>query len=313
MAKEAGKKLPLWKRVGGFALIALALLGGLILGMLPSGLLSSPGHGGDIDKPSDETGRSNASAVAIVMGVLGFISLGAGIGLYFLTLASRCFFSDFKKPFWNAVKGRMFLVNIVVLIMTGLGLACLACIPSVPILMMFGLPLSVAVMIPVLGTFIILQFVTVWLNVWQPLEKSTILARLKARGVTDDYFERGIYLGVSDPSRSSMKKIGMVEDDMGMLWVGEKEIVYMGDMEDFRIAPEQFVEMQRVADAGSVSALFGNVHVILKFRARAGGEITRRLHTEGIWTMSGKARASDMLAEKIAAWQQWHMQHSHQG
>ena len=65
---------------------------------------------------------------------------------------------------------------------------------------------------------------------------------------------------------------------------------------------EQCVSIERVADAGSVSAYFGNVHIILTF-ARDGAPSRRvRLHPESTFTMTGTARASDRLANELEQW-----------
>jgi hypothetical protein len=172
-------------------------------------------------------------------------------------------------------------------------------------LMTFGLPLQFSVIIPLLGTLVLIQFLTVWFNIWQPLEKSIIPGRLLARGISQEYLDRGLFIGISDPAKSSFKKMTMVEEDVGMLWFGNEELVYIGDTEDFRIKRDQLIDVERKADAGGVSAYFGNVNVIIRFRLDDGTERLTRLHNEGQWTMSRAAKASNVLADNLTRWKQW--------
>jgi CxxC motif-containing protein (DUF1111 family) len=59
---------------------------------------------------------------------------------------------------------------------------------------------------------------------------------------------------------------------------------------------------ERIADTGSVSAYFGNVHIILTIACDGAAPRRVRLHPESSWTMTGTARASDRLANKLERW-----------
>jgi hypothetical protein len=177
-----------------------------------------------------------------------------------------------------------------------------------PILMMIGLSWTISLIAPLLGTFVLVQFLTIWVNIWKPLEKSIVKRRMAACGVSDADIESGICIGISDPAKSSFKKMTMVEEDIGMLWLWDNELAYIGDTYGLNIGRKQLIEVQRAADAGSMSAYGGNVHVILRFRTIDGVERRTRLHTEGFWTMGGRAKASDSLAEKLVCWQKGQFQ-----
>jgi hypothetical protein len=56
------------------------------------------------------------------------------------------------------------------------------------------------------------------------------------------------------------------------------------------------------ADAGSASSYFGAVQVIPRVADPVAGERRIRLHPDGDWSMTGKARALNGLAEKLTSW-----------
>jgi hypothetical protein len=146
------------------------------------------------------------------------------------------------------------------------------------------------------------QVIFLWVLLWSPLERHIITQRLKALGIARAQLQNATLVGLSNPMRSSFKKFGAVEEDMGALWVGPEQLIYWGDGEQFGLAREQVVEIGRSADAGSTSVLGGISHVILHVRLADGSIRQIRLHTEGIWTMGGKRRAMDALAEAINNW-----------
>jgi hypothetical protein len=155
-----------------------------------------------------------------------------------------------------------------------------------------------------MGTFILVQLLSIFIDIWQPLGKSTVKRRLTAHGVPDEELANGMCIGISDPAKSSLKKMTMVEEDVGLFWLNENELVYKGDAESFHVSREQFIDTQRAVDADSMSAYCGNVHVIIRFRTADGTERRVRLHSEGTWTMRGRAKESDSLAEKLICWKQ---------
>jgi len=80
-------------------------------------------------------------------------------------------------------------------------------------------------------------------------------------------------------------------------------LMYRGDREQFDLTRQQLAQMERKADTRSTTVLGGIAHVILHVRLPDGSLRPIRLHTEGHWTMGGKRRAMDALAEAIAGWQ----------
>lgn len=158
-------------------------------------------------------------------------------------------------------------------------------------------------MLPVLGVIVILQIVQLMVFIWTPLTKRLITKRLVSRGVSLEQLQgAAAYVGISDPTRSSFKKLTIVEDDMGALWITPQQLIYWGDSEEFSVTPEQLVQLERRADAGSTSMLGAMTHVILHTRT-ATGEIRQvRLHVEAEWTMFAMRRRMDQLAEVIGNW-----------
>jgi len=73
-------------------------------------------------------------------------------------------------------------------------------------------------------------------------------------------------------------------------------------VDEFRVRREQLLSIERVANAGSVSAYFGNVNIILTLACEGAAPRRLRLHPESSWTMTGTARASDRLANELEQW-----------
>ena len=305
MAKETGKKLSLGKRIAGFLLIGLVMIISFAGTTLVIRSLSGP------DQMSKSTQAPEGPGIVghiVLMFLAGFFSLGAGVLAYAVTLGTQCFTFNFRKPFWNSVKKKLYVMNIVVIVLIGIGAAAFVSMVVTPILMAIGLSWTISLIVPLMGTFVPVQFLTIWVNIWQPLEKSIVKRRLAACGVSDEDIEKGICIGISDPQKSSFGKLTMVEEDVGMLWLWDNELVYKGDTAGFNIGRNQLIEVGRSADAGSMSAYGGNVHVILRFQTSDGVQHRTRLHTEGFWTMGSRAKASDNLAEKLICWQQGQLQ-----
>ena len=236
----------------------------------------------------------------IIMLIIGGFFLAGGIAGYAIFLATNCFTFNFQRPVWGDVKGKLYVANIVVLTGISLGLG-FGLTPLVsPVLARLGLSGQMAFLIPVLAMLVILQIARVFVLIWAPLEKSLIARRLQARGITPAQLQTATLVGISNPLRSSFKKLTQVEEDIGALWVSPERLVYWGDNEQFTITRDQMIQIERKADAGGTTMLGGITHLILHIRLPDGQERQIRLHTEGHWTMSGKGRAMDALEQKIA-------------
>jgi hypothetical protein len=254
-------------------------------------------------EPPQQFAPADRIAQAIFSVFLSALSIGIGALAYFIVLWTNCFTFDFQKSFLRAYKGKLYLAKIVVPVLIAVGIGLLLSVPISPLLQGFGLDLQLAYLLPVLGVVVILQIVQLMVFIWTPLTRKLITKRLIARGVSLEQLQAATaYVGISDPTRSSFKKLTIVEDDMGALWITPQQLIYWGDSEEFSVTPEQLVQLERRADAGSSSMLGAMAHVILHTRT-ATGEIRQvRLHVEGEWTMFTMRRRMDQLAELIAKW-----------
>jgi hypothetical protein len=184
------------------------------------------------------------------------------------------------------------------------GIAGLVAAIGSPVLVRLGLDAEIAFLGLALVSFILLQLVTAWFSIWTPLVSRLTRARLRALGVEPARMERGILLGISDPAKKSLGRLGVawVEEDIGMLWITPDELIYEGDEDEFRVRREQLLSIERVANPGAVSAYFGNLNIILTLACEDDEPRRVRLHPESSWTMTGTARASDRLANELERW-----------
>ena len=171
-----------------------------------------------------------------------------------------------------------------------------------PMLIYAGLGQMLSYLLPLLVPFLVVQLSMAWLNVWTPLDKSMISRRLQMLGVSKDQIDAGCTVGVSDPSRSSLKKLTMVEDDVGILWIGPDQLVYRGDSQNFTLHRDQLIAIERTTDAGSMVAYAGGANPVLRYRQSDGGECAVRLHMEGAWTLGASAKSLDALSDRLDAW-----------
>jgi hypothetical protein len=285
--------------------LVTAIGGGLLLGILASGGLGQRNSALPA-LPASPHGHASPLAGTIVFSIvltfLSAIALFGGTALYWLIMATRLFIFDFSRPVWSSFKRRLFIANIFVPLMGMIGLSGLVAASGSPFLATVGVTHETAFLLLFLAPFILLQLTSTWLAIWTPLVGRLTRSRLLAIGIEPARIDQGTLLGISDPAKKSLRKLGLVEEDVGMLWITPDELVYKGDNDAFCVRRDQLVSIERVADAGSVSAYFGNVHIILAF-ARDGAAPRRvRLHPESSWTMTGTARASDHLANALDRW-----------
>jgi hypothetical protein len=302
MTKETDKKLSAGKRLAGFLFIILVMIVSFVVPFfLVSNSFTRPNQMSEL--PEIHKGPDIVGHI-VLMFLAGSFFLAGGISGYALTLGTHCFTFNFQNPFWNSVKKKLHVMRIVVILLTLTGIVFFVSMVITPILMAIGLSWSISFTAPLMGTFVLIQFLTTWIDIWQPLAKSMLKKRLATFGISSQEIEKGTCIGISNPAKSSFKKMTMVEEDVGVLWLHDNELIYNGDTDSFNISREQFIEVERVADAGSMSAYFGNVHVIIRFRITDGTERRLRLHPETAWTMSGRAKESDALAARIICWKE---------
>jgi hypothetical protein len=284
------------------ALVLLAVISfSLLLGLMASGGL---GRHDSASPPSDFRGAGLSArgiAFSIVLAFLSVVALVVGVALYAIVLATRLFIFNFRRPVWVSFKNRWFVANILLPIPILFGLSGLIAAIGSPFLINLGMAPETTFALLFFAPFILLQLLTTWLRIWMPVKSRLARTRLRALGVVPARMDQGILLGISDPSRTSLAK-GLIEDDIGMLWMTPGELVYEGDNDEFRVRPEQCLSIERIADAGSVSAYFGNVDIILTVACDGAPPRRVRLHPETSWTMTGTARASDRLANELEQW-----------
>lgn len=252
--------------------------------------------------PTPDTESEPGIVFSIVMVVCGVLFLGAGIAGYAATILTNCLTFNFNKPVWSDLKVKLYFANIVVPLGVALGLGFFLSAVLSPALIAAGLNRGLANIGPVMGMVFVLQIAQLWILIWGPLEKRIIQRRTAALGITREQLEGAFLVGLSNPEKSSFKKLGLVEEDVGALWVGPDQLVYWGDGEQFGLTRAQIVEVERRTDSGSTSMLGGVAHVILHVRQPDGGLRQIRLHNEGLLTMGQKRLAMEQLAEAIEQW-----------
>lgn len=295
-AQDSPKRLPIIARMGIVVLLVAAVL---VFGVAGFWITRSP-H--DADIPADEP-FSGPSFTAVLV-VLGAMGIGASAVLYVIALSTNCFVRDLSRPCFERFKTRVYMCQIMVPLPAIIGLGLLVCIPVYPRLISAGLEPPMALIGPIIGTLALAQIPLFWIQLWAPVEKSLILGRMRAMGISACDLSQGWPIGISDPGQSTLKKLGLAEDDIGMLWITREALIYLGDMQLFEIRPEQLRTIGQKADAANTSALAGTAHVILTYVRPEQQERRVRLHIEGIRTLGGKARIMDKLAADLRRWQQ---------
>jgi hypothetical protein len=220
---------PLQKMLGIMAILA-AMVVSLFVGLMASG-----GPFWRDSGPPSNLGRMDRLMIgfSVVTGFLSIAALLAGVALYALVVATRLFIFNLRRPVWQSFKNRWWVANILVPLPIMFGLSGLVAAIGSPMLVSLGMAHGTAFL-----SFMLLQVLTIWLRIWTPILVRLTRARLLALGVEPERMDRGILLGISDPAFASMGK-GLIEDDVGMLWVEPDELIYEGDNNTFRIRREQ--------------------------------------------------------------------------
>jgi len=296
MGTETDKPLRGLRRLLGWALLAATMAVAILFGFLLTRGLRPPAvapSGSDVP----------AAAITALLVLLGGLLLGSGGTAYVLVLLTDCFTLSVVRPVWKTgFTTRLWLANVVVplLLLAGLGTLSAAVLRGLLTRLGLAAPLNLAV--PFFLILIPGQFLLAWFNLWAPIEKSLIRRRLAAQGLSAAQLDYGLYVGVSDPRTSSLRKFGLVEDDVGMLWLTPRSLVYRGDAQSWEIPRDALVDLRRAVDKGSIAAYAGAVHIILRWRAADGSEQCARLHAENCWSLSVVARALDRLWDRLEAW-----------
>ncbi|MFA6292064.1 MAG: hypothetical protein WC637_09800 [Victivallales bacterium] len=300
MESNDSKAFSFPKRMLGWLLLGLVVVVSIALGIFASQLIF---HNPQPGAAAAGTGPAGMPAAAIIL----FIAMGVffsfiGTISYAAVLGTNCFTFRYDRPVW--LKGftlRLRLVNIIVPLFLLLGLGSLATVLFGSVLAIAGVPLKAAILIPFFCVLVPGQFFLAWFNIWAPMEKTLIRKRLSAIGIAPARMDEGFYAGISDPSVSSFRK-GLIEDDVGMMWLDADAIVYRGDAQNLEIRRSQLLQIERVVDKGSMSAYAGAVHVILLWQNEKGAQIRTRIHVMNCFTLTGIARSLDKLADDLKRW-----------
>lgn len=255
------------------------------------------------EAPSPSTEESAPDVVKSIFYLfVGGFFLAIGVGAYLIFIFTNGLTFNFNEPVYKNFKGKKYLANIVVPLFAALGLGFALSAFVTPLLQSFGFSTGLASMLPVLGMVAILQILQIFVLIWSPLEKRLITKRLAAKGIVDAQLQSAILVGLSDPTGSSFKKFGGIEEDVGALWLDADRLIYWGDTEQFSITRDQLLQLEQKADSGSTTMLVGATHPILHVQLPDGTQRQIRLHAEAIGTMAKKRRALDQLANSIITW-----------
>ncbi len=236
--------------------------------------------------------------------LLSWLWAGGGVATYGIAYKTRCFTLNMQNRIWESFKARLFFFNICVLCMVGKGIAYSISITAIPLLLNMGISDRLVFTMPPTVAVVIVVLIYTQVNYWMPVVKALVRDRLRARGISPNEIACGSYIGLSDPSKSSFKKFFWIEEDVGMYWIKQDNLVYRGDGDQFDISRGQLLAVERIADAGGVAALGGVVDVILRFRLPDGCERRVRLHIEDAWTLRAKAQAVDDFAAMLQEWKE---------
>ena len=232
----------------------------------------------------------------------GGFFLGLGLLFYLTAIITGCFSFSFKRPIWKMARVKLWLANIVLIGLLGLGLGFLCGALLGPGLLWLGLNPRTALLVPVLLMIVVVQIASSWVVIWAPLEKRIIRKRFRTAGVSRAEVYSAMLVGLSNPGSGFARRFGAVEEDLGGLWLTPELLIYRGDGEQFGLTREQLVQMERRAERRSASVIGNMAHVILHILLPDGSVRPIRLHMAGHWTMGGKRAAMEALAGAIAQW-----------
>jgi hypothetical protein len=237
----------------------------------------------------------------VVFAILGGLVGLAGAAIYATVLFTSCFTFEFTRPYTPRLGLKLWPMNLVVHLLLAIGFTLIIAPPLIT-LFWKALPPAVALPAGFFLPFIAMQLFTAWLQIWAPLEVRMVRRRMRAIGIPSERIATGVPVGTSAHRPKLRKLFSMsVEDDVGMLWFDANRLVYFGDRAPWSIARDELVAVERDAHKMATSSYFGAVHVLLHYRTTCGeGRI--RLHTQGDWNQTARARALDELADRLTSW-----------
>lgn len=243
---------------------------------------------------------SQSLAVEVMGGVvLAGLALVLAAVVYGLATLTHCLTFDYSKPVWRSFRRRFVLAHLLLQVLLMFAAAFFFSAMAAVVVAMLGASFdSWYVGLLLAAVFVLILFHAV--NLWVPLDRSLMKKILAARGVAPAEIAGATYVGLSDPTRSSWGK-GVIEDDIGGLWLGTGALIYRGDGESFYVLREDIVAVERDVDPANAAAVTGAAHPVLVWKV--GDKVRRsRLHAEGHWLVFQTARRLDTLAERIERW-----------
>lgn len=239
----------------------------------------------------------------VVLSVIGTFFLIAASAVYTVVLSTGCFTFDYRKFFMPSLGRKLFVANLLTTMLAASGISLIVG-PVFATALWELIPGTMAVEVGGMVPMIAALLFFIWFAMWAPLERIVIHRRMRALGVPQERIAMGLPIGTTDPDSKRRKTFAMiVEDDIGLLWFDAEQLLFFGDRGSWSITREQLLSIDRLAHKNAVSSHFGAVHVVLRFRRPDGTEGRIRLHTEGDWTQTARARALDDLADRLAGWQ----------
>jgi hypothetical protein len=241
----------------------------------------------------------------IILGALGTAMIVAGIAVYGVVLLTGCFTFDYRRSFMRNFGRRVLAANVLTIGLTSNGISFIAA-PFLTAVLWRIIPGAPAIEIGWFIPFVAATFsLLLWFHIWAPLDLMVIHRRMRALGVHAERIAMGVPIGTTDPDRKRRRFLaGMVEEDLGMLWLDAEQLLFFGDMGSWSITHDQLLSIDRLAHKRAITSHFGAINVVLRFRRVDGSEGRVLLFSEGTWTHIGQARALDKLADRLVSWRE---------
>src|ERR1039457_5538820 len=122
--------------------------------------------------PADESAPKVVTSILSLF--FGGFFLAGGVTVYLAAVFSGCFSFSYRHPVWPAAKVRLYVVNIIVTVLLGLGLGFALSAFVSPMLIMAGLDAGLADMLPVMLMIGGIQALQLWVLIWAPMERRLI-------------------------------------------------------------------------------------------------------------------------------------------
>lgn len=294
-SKRKGKvSLPVWKKTGGIIFLIVILVTSVLVTFFIFDKLI-PG------KPEVDRQEAGPPFILwIILPIIGGFFFFMGLFMYFLVTITDCFTSDFSGNVFAKLKKKIYGFNLVVQILFIISICPILGVVFTPFFKAIGLP--AAEMISFLFFLILIQFIFLMVNIWVPLEKRLIMRIMTSRGFKKGDLKSGIYMGISDPSKTSFKKMYCVEDDIGMMFIHDDRLTFQGGATALDVRRDQIVDIVMDADAGGVAAYFGISNILVRYQEAADQFKTVRLHPEGFLTIFSLKKYNNQLEDQLSKW-----------